>query len=262
MENYIDRLAYLANEYSRCEDSYKRRADEQDKYKMHAAFLEMREILQGLSMSNYVSDLWRFRLQTILDKVNSVTKNNPDGNLSYEIMKVQGRIINNGRAKFQEFCSRQDVLKEKAEDLASYSRCIDFRNPTRLCQIEQNEVMYQWCMVKGDGTVGVGQWFSRTKVTMNELGLAPGYDFLTPKRKIFKGTGTRLLFKFTFPFEKEAFRCTAAGAIDTWSVRHDSTGQKCQGAGVWASGGAEQFFVPLSEDEKQKLLDTAEQEDF
>ncbi len=261
MENYIDKLSYLADEYARCEESYKRGADVQDKYKMHAAFLEMREILQGLSMSNYVSDLWRFRLQTILDKINNVTKDNSEWNLSFEIRQVQGKIINNGRAKFQNFCSQQEVLG-KNNDISSYARCIDFREPTRCCHIKQNDEMYQWCMVRGDGAVGVGQWFSRSKATLDELGLAPGYDFLTPKRKLFKGTGTRLLFKFTFPFEKAAFRCTAAGAIDTWSARHDSTGQKCEGLGVWASGGGEQYFVPLSVDEKMRLLDTAKQEDF
>lgn len=252
MENYLDKLIQLSSCYSDCTRHFIP-SDQRlmmQKSEMQSSLLqEMKQILERLSLSNCGSDTNRFLILTALDKCDR----NTDGRLSDSIKKVIGKVVLDGRAKFQGFCESHKI--EDSEKIQAYSRCIDFRRPYACVPLTRQDVMYQWCMFNTSGEMVVGQWFTKEEVEPYKLGVSWSCDVYTKGFKVFnlelfkryQGVGTRVLCEFNPFLECDGFISAAHGAYDSWSsVDLGKPGQ-------WSDGGAVQYFVPLSDDDKKAL---------
>ena len=208
---------------------------------------KMEAILSDLRYIGCSSDYQRHVLQLVLDDVSRKTH----GKLTSAVNAVYGKIVSEGRARFQVFCSQYNI---KNGDFMDYSHGIDFRKPTSFYQIKEKETMYQWCRVFANGELSVGQWFTKTEVDPIKLGITPHYDvLLRPDFKRHQGTGSRVLCSFIFPFQKNSFQCIAAGTLDSWNWQRHFDGEYIENDGHWAGGGAMQFFVPLTDNESLSL---------
>lgn len=245
---YVRRLQHLDNIYNGILNDSQIDAGVKGE-KLSLIILEMRKLLEKLSMDNCTCDHHSQDMQSVLDSVN----NHTNGRLSDMIGRVMGKTIMDGRARFQGFCDMNtDIDKDK---IPEYCRGIDFRYPIGLSQINEGDVLYQWCLWKIHGDVSqieVGQWFSRTEVEPWQLGVTASMDVYDSKSG-FQGVGTRVLCSFSFPFVKDGFMSTAAGIYSNWSNKCYFDGNYIGGKGQWCDGGASQLFVPLTNKEKEIL---------
>lgn len=252
MEYYIENLKRLSAEYLSLKQQFipydQYHLEVENRKIMDALLEELKKTLECLSLNNCGSDSNRFLLQTALDECNR----NTGGCLSNYINKVQGKIVTDGRAKFQGFCMQHKVESEKIND---YARCVDFRRPFACNQVSTQDTMYQWCMFNSNGEMLVGQWFTKEEVEPYKLGLSWSCDIYSKGIKILKwelfkkyqGVGKRVLCSFSPFLERDCFISTANGAYDSWSSK--DLGQP----GHWNDGGAIQYFVPLSDEDKKYL---------
>ena len=96
--------------------------------------------------------------------------------------------------------------------------------------------------------VTVGEYFSETKVPQEQLGINPYHDVKDPSGKSVTTTN-RVCCSFKLPFAVDCLLTTAKGTFDEWSVA---------GMRRYAVGGKEQYYIPLSKEQKIKLAQIAQ----
>lgn len=136
---------------------------------------------------------------------------------------------------------------------------IDFHKRVVKKTIAKDTVLYQWCrmLLTNDGAVlydsntknvTIGEYFSETKVPQEQLGINPYHDVKDPSGKSVTTTN-RVCCSFKLPFAVDCLLTTAKGTFDEWSVA---------GMRRYAVGGKEQYYIPLSKDQKIKLAQIAQ----
>ena len=197
------------------------------------------------------------------------------------------RLMNNLRYRydgyFREVAERviEKIRRERLSDAcAFYSRygvstkeiAINPDYEVHADRIDAGEELFQWCrlfMIDGgtradiydehNGKCSIGRYFSRERVSLESLGAMPFFD-LTDSYGNFYGTASQVRFRFRFPFSVPCLLSTASPAVDSWNSRHYFDGtiiNRDQFSGLWAPGGAKQYFIPLSETQKIELAKTA-----
>ena len=173
---------------------------------------------------------------------------------------------------------------------------IDFKKDIAIVDLPIGTRLYQWCIMvrshgedtlydAATGIATVGEYFSLNKVPQEQLGINPYFDLYeaellqaannvnalkndTNKQKqeakaeSFKEKGyitisKRVCCQFVLPFSVKALVSMAKGTFDDWSVQRDSYGERIEGSGLFAVGGKQQIFIPLSDFQKRQLAQIA-----
>lgn len=146
---------------------------------------------------------------------------------------------------------------------------INFRNTVEKKRLQEGTILYQWCRTiqTKDGMViyepntrlvTVGEYFSRSKVPQEQLGLNPYQDVYDPSGK-YVITTNRVCCCFRLPFDVECLVSTAKGTFDDWSVAmRNSKGEKIGVAKRYGIGGKQQIYIPLDKEQKIQLAENAQ----
>lgn len=187
------------------------------------------------------------------------------------------------KIKRERLTEARSFYVEYNEDVRHVESSIDPNHEVVTTLVTPGTVLYQWCKMieTEDGEVTlydsqkdictIGKYFSTTQVSPDSLGFFRAFD-LHNTNGIFEGIAQQVCCRFVFQFSAPCLVSTAKGTFDNWNVHHHYDGtainkeetigdikiNKEPYKGIWAYGGAEQVFVPLSDEQRKELAQTAQ----
>lgn len=226
-------------------------------------YVEIKNSLYDISVGNGTDQRQRIMLQRILSDLSNIT----DGSLSLYIRRVVERIRRDRRQIAELFYSSHNQRQGSIS-------AIDFDYELEVLKLSKGTILYQWCIplidnysVSKDGYFEVfqdkkgynfclGSFYSPNIVDIENLGASALVDIWDGDEYL--GTGTRVLYRFTLPFDVDCLKSVAGVAYDTWSAYRNWDGSRMVGQGFECQGGAMQYFMPLDMGKKKLLAETGE----
>lgn len=244
MYSIIEDMRRLMLRYQELSYQFRQSGDQVGEYQLDTMVTQMKSKLDELSLCTFSSSHQRNSMLSLLNELRTEL----GGLLADSIWKVREKVYSCNRDRFIMFCQNHDVKG----DVSGYCLGLDFTRNIRFGEVSAGQKLYQWCFWKEDGNIVVGQWFTIRKVKPESLGVSPFIDVLGP-RGGFHGTGTRVLCSFEMPFTKDCVISRSATIYDKWSVNRYFDGESIDWDGLLSKGGAEQYFVPLTDNEREAL---------
>lgn len=237
---------------------------------------EAEEILKNLSSGISVPPLLREKLYNTLMCLGYSTKGRLK-ELSREVLgKIREERQNEATAFYMGHLAErtEDSEDKKIHIVKTELNGINFDREIYRKTIESGTTLYQWCKMKveaGAADILIGSYFSDSIVSPETLGLGGLFELCDENDK-FVGIAERVCCSFTFPFTvKDCLVSTAKGTVDNWSVKHNNWGRKIRTRkneinervptrGLWGRGGARQYYIPLTKEQKKTLAKIAKHE--
>ena len=235
----------------------------------------MKALLNQIDIEGCQSDLQEYKLKAVLIDIDRLT----DGRLRSYISRIESKINTNRRLSAIEFCKSSGKVKDS--DISSICRGIDFSKEVFKGTVHSGDTLFQWCQVTVDGKYelyknkdgkddfAIGSFFATKPEPMEKLGLSK-YASIFNSDGEYEGTATRILYRFEFPFDVDCLISNASGIIDNWSNAYyqgepeylAQSGNSVlnvdyEGFGIWARGGAIQYFIPLDYNQRKALASRA-----
>lgn len=235
----------------------------------------MKSLLNQIAIEGCRSDIQKYKLKAVLIDIDRLT----DGKLRPYISRIEGKISTDRRLSAIEFCKSSGKVKDA--DISSVCRGIDFSKEVYRGTVHSGETLFQWCLVTVDGKYelyrnkdgkddfAIGNCFAPKPSPMEKLGLSK-YASIFNSDGENEGTATRILYCFEFPFDVDCLISNASGIIDNWSNAayqgvpeylpqsgNSVLNVDYEGFGMWADGGAVQYFIPLDYNQRKALASHA-----